>query len=56
MTRFGFGHCALHPSHSSCENRPVTDADTLARIDAHMRRGNELLARLDAKGDAPPPS
>lgn len=25
----------------------MTDADTLARIDAHMRRGNELLARID---------
>jgi len=25
----------------------VTDSDTLTRIEAHMRRGNELLARID---------
>ena len=26
----------------------MPDADTLARIDAHLERGNELLARIDA--------
>jgi hypothetical protein len=38
----------LRLSAMSCENRAMADPDMLARIDAHMRRGNELLARIDA--------